>query len=87
MTTVIEDITWSDVFVRFPDQWVALSINELADNGIKSGTLVAIGKSEAKVTAKLRQFESENPGRISSLLYTGPFDRDVDFISPGLWLQ
>jgi hypothetical protein len=77
---VIEDLDWQTIMDRFPKRWVALQIDELSNDGVRSGSLISSSRDEDAVRAKLLKFRAEHPGKMIALFNTLPLKRGLDVL-------
>jgi hypothetical protein len=63
---------WRELFDLYPNQWIAIAVDEITlGAGTTAGRLIARGKEDAPVVAKLKEFRAANPGQQTGLYYTG----------------
>ena len=78
--TEIQDLDWQTIMDLYPKRWVALRIDELSDDGVRRGSLIASSRDEDAVRAKLREFRAEHPGKMFALFNTLPLKRGLDVL-------
>ena len=67
---------WREMFDLYPDQWLAIAVDEITPGvGITAGHIIARGKKDGRVFAKLKEFMSSHPEHEVALLYTGKMFR------------
>jgi hypothetical protein len=63
---------WRELFNLYPNQWIAIAVDEITLGvGITAGRLIARGKEDGPVVAKLKEFIAANPEQEIGFFYTG----------------